>query len=118
MTAAVVLDPGHPEVVEFEEARWSIAESAYQRAASLMLVRGAHSCGFAALELGAGGVHDAFMCVRCVHVQLRDSAGAILELHRAWELAPDDVKYRVLRAAAYRQEVGPAFRWHTRTSFH
>lgn len=37
--------------------------------------------------------------------QLRDSAGAILELHRALELAPDDVKYRVLRAAAYRQEV-------------
>ena len=65
------------------------------------------------LELGAGGVHYTFMCVRCVHVQLRDSAGAILELHRALELAPDDVKYRVLRAAAYRQEVGPAFRWRT-----
>ena len=109
MTAAVALAPAHPEVVEFEEARWSIAEKAYQSAASLMLVR-ACDCMRVAVWLRYGVSGAACVRLNCVTngpvpSQLRDSAGAILELHRALELAPDDVKYRVLRAAAYRQEV-------------
>lgn len=64
MTAAVALDPGHPEVVEFEEARWSIAESAYQRAASLMLVRARARTVYRACAwmCGGGSVAGADTC--------------------------------------------------------